>query len=87
VIAAAVNGKIYAIGGLGGSYLSTNEEYDPSTDSWTTKASMPTARFYLAAAAVNGKIYAIGGNGSSGDLSTNEEYTPGFITFYWFQKD
>ena len=79
--AVAVNGKIYAIGGQysDGSniyYLSTNEEYDPSTDSWTTKASMPTARSVLAAAAVNGKIYAIGGYRPSSYLSTNEEYDP-----------
>jgi predicted Zn-dependent protease len=43
-----VNNKIYAIGGWGGSYLSTVEEYDPATNTWTTKASMPTGREYLA---------------------------------------
>ena len=75
--AAAVNGKIYAIGGDGSSsYLSTNEEYDPITDSWTTRASMPTGRQGLAAAAVSGKIYAIGGRNAGGFLSTNQEYDP-----------
>src|SRR5260370_41528779 len=67
--AAAVNGKIYAIGGLGVSLnrLSTVEVYDSSSNSWSTMASMPTARAGLAAAAVNGTIYAIAGiaNGSS----------------------
>ena len=30
--AAVVNGKIFAIGGYNNGYLSTNEEYDPTTD-------------------------------------------------------
>ncbi|MCD6595325.1 hypothetical protein J7L68_06600, partial [bacterium] len=77
---AAVNGKIYAMGGSNawGSYLATNEEYDPSTDSWTTKTSMPAARYALAAAVVNNKIYAIGG---AGHLATNEEYDPSTNTW------
>ncbi|MEJ2242592.1 MAG: kelch repeat-containing protein, partial [Candidatus Bathyarchaeota archaeon] len=42
---AAVNGKIYAIGGINDSgYLSINEEYDPITKTWITKAPMPTPR-------------------------------------------
>ena len=68
----AVNGKIYAIGGStasgqsppdvsGGGFVGTNEEYDPATDTWTTKASMPTPRDYFAIAAYQNKIYCIGG--------------------------
>jgi len=74
--AAAVNNKIYAIGGYTTTYGAVNEEYNPATNSWLTKAAMPTARYFLAAAAVNNKIYAIGGNGSSTYLATNEEYDP-----------
>ena len=67
--AAVVNGKIYAIGGYekegvpawGGPILSTVEEYDPVTDTWTQKADMPSARGGLSVCAVAGKIYAIGG--------------------------
>jgi len=60
---AAVNGKIYAIGGQGAHFtpLATVEIYDPVTDTWSTGTDMPTARSSLAAAALNGKIYAIGG--------------------------
>jgi N-acetylneuraminic acid mutarotase len=63
----ASNGKIYAIGGdrlkndavIG---LRTVEEYDPSANTWTRKASMPVATWHTAAAtASNGKIYVIGG--------------------------
>jgi len=68
---AVVNGKIYAIGGIG--YDSNNvlrldvmEEYDPVTDTWATKAQMPTGRLYLAASSANQKIYAFGGSSSSG---------------------
>jgi N-acetylneuraminic acid mutarotase len=68
---AVVNGKIYAIGGstasglyppsLNGGFVGTNEEYDPATDTWTTKAPMPTPRAYFAIAAYQNKIYCIGG--------------------------
>ena len=57
---------------------------------WTIKAPMPTARYGSAAAVVNGKIYVVGGyycDDSSHYLSTNEEYEPGTLIFYWFQKD
>jgi N-acetylneuraminic acid mutarotase len=33
----------------------------PATDTWTAKASMPTARAYLSGVEVNGKVYLIGG--------------------------
>jgi N-acetylneuraminic acid mutarotase len=61
--AAAVNGKVYAIGGFNdlGFTIATVVEYDPVSNAWTTVAPMPTARNQLTAAAVNGKVYAIGG--------------------------
>ncbi|MCZ2809402.1 MAG: hypothetical protein O2V44_08615 [Candidatus Bathyarchaeota archaeon] len=59
---AVVNGKIYAIGGVGLiQYLSTNEEYDPVTDTWTFKEPMPTPRAYFGIAVYQNKIYVIGG--------------------------
>ena len=82
---AAVNGKIYAIGGNDGSYLAVNEEYDPAANTWSARADMPTARHGLAAAAVNGKIYAIGGYGGS-YLAVNEEFSP-TMYFYQHRKD
>ncbi len=78
------DGKIYVIGGAvgainGGCCAITNavEVYDPATDTWETKASMPTPRFAFAITATpNGKIYAIGGVPSNNTtaLSTVEEY-------------
>lgn len=41
-----VSSKIYCIGGTstGSNYLQTNEEYNPATDTWSSKANMTTAR-------------------------------------------
>jgi hypothetical protein len=64
---AVVNGKIYASGGLNnGTQLAVNEEYNPVTDTWTTKAPMPTARSGFAVAVYQGKIYVIGGTVGDG---------------------
>ena len=84
---AAVNGKIYAIGGTdltqrisGGGYdsggvVGTNEEYDPSTDTWTTKAPMPTPEAFFAIAVCHNRIYCIGGN-NNGFFRVNQVYDP-----------
>jgi N-acetylneuraminic acid mutarotase len=78
---ATVSGKIYAIGGYNPAikpgYLNVNEVYDPSTNSWSTKAPMATRRAYFAAAAAeNGKIYAIGGTIGVSILKFVEVYDP-----------
>jgi N-acetylneuraminic acid mutarotase len=84
--AAAVNNKIYAIGGHDGStYLATVEEYDPAADTWTSRASMAAPRTWLAAAAVDNKIYAIGGSDGSTYLTTVEECSPP-VTYYVHEK-
>ena len=82
--AAAVNGKIYAIGGNTGHSISAiNEEYDPATDTWTYKTPMPTPRLFFGIAVYQNKIYCIGGtpSGSSYDpigwsTGVNEVYNP-----------
>ena len=68
---AAVNGKIYAIGGstqndVDGQLLGINEEYDPATNTWVTKAAMPTPRTDFAIAVYQNKIYCIGGISGQG---------------------
>jgi N-acetylneuraminic acid mutarotase len=87
-----INGILYAVGGnkvngAGGvSVLSTLEAYDPATDTWTTKASMPTPRDGLSVAVVNGILYAIGGDvavwGTA--LDKVEAYNP--VTNTWTTK-
>jgi len=76
--------KIYVIGGLTGSFVngftSTNvvEEYNPSTDTWTTKSSMQTERGWGGGVVINDTIYVFGGykKQSGQDLSTIEKYYP-----------
>jgi N-acetylneuraminic acid mutarotase len=41
--------------------VGTVEEYDPATNQWRSRSSMPTARNHFFAAAVGGRIYAIDG--------------------------
>jgi parallel beta-helix repeat protein len=92
---AVVNGKIYAFGGddvhlsgncLGaygyyGKRLNTTEEYDPVSDTWTFKASMPTPRCSFGVAVYQNKIYCIGGRTSDGVTGVNEVYDPATDTW------
>ncbi len=59
-----VSGRLFAIGGGGG--LTDVEAYDPAGDRWTTRASLLTGRYALAAETVAGVIYAVGGYGPGG---------------------
>jgi Kelch motif. len=81
---AAVNGKIYAIGGttaegnLGsytGGVVGTTEEYDPATDKWVFKKSMPTPRAYFAIAVFQNKIHCIGGSSGLNQTTYEPIYT------------
>ncbi|HKP38464.1 MAG TPA: kelch repeat-containing protein [Pyrinomonadaceae bacterium] len=87
---AVVNGKMYVMGGNAkskgagfGFCTDANEAYDPVTDTWSTRAPMPTARCHIAAVALNGLIYAVGGANTSGSIrySTVEIYNP--VTNSW----
>ncbi len=57
------------------------EVYDPSTDTWTRKADMPTPRWGLGTCAIDGRIYAIGGRIGYDVCAANEVYDP--ITDVW----
>ncbi|MFC1522829.1 fibronectin type III domain-containing protein, partial [Elusimicrobiota bacterium] len=80
--AAVVAGKIYVFGGTSdyttaASVSAANEEYDPVTGDWATRASMPTARYGAGAASVGGKIYVAGGSeDNSVSFTVNELYDP-----------
>ena len=91
------NNKIYCIGGeeiykneSKAPLTNVNEVYDPTTDTWETKESMPTPRSDLRANVVNGKIYLIGGYDPNvhfepGASTHNEVYDP--ATDSWFTKE
>ncbi len=84
--AAAIDGKLYVLGGLihGGHSINTLEVYDPVTDTWTTKASMPTARQAMAVGVINGQLHAVGGfleTVAGFALNTHEVYDPATDTW------
>jgi len=95
---AAVNGKIYAIGGENGPLttyensalqltphvVNTTEMYDPISDTWILKASLPTPRGGLGVAVYHNRIYCIGGwtySGSYNSTGANEVYDPATNTW------
>jgi N-acetylneuraminic acid mutarotase len=82
-LAAAVDGKIYAVNGrLGSSFVTMSdvtdlvEAYDPATDSWSYKGRAPTRRGDVAGDVYNGKIYVTGGE---------YEEPRGKVTFWAFE--
>jgi N-acetylneuraminic acid mutarotase len=82
---------LYAIGGVDGAgyALSSVQMYSPSTTTWTTVASLTTARAFLGAAsgpcqgnATANCLYAIGGLDANGNvLGSVEMYTPSTNTW------
>jgi N-acetylneuraminic acid mutarotase len=81
------NGKIYVVGGYLDDRVPTNRLfiYDPSQNTWSEGASMPTTRAALTAKFINGILYAVGGaNLDFKKLSTNEAYNPSTNT--WSSK-
>ncbi|TAN35725.1 hypothetical protein EPN27_03260, partial [Patescibacteria group bacterium] len=71
--------------------VSSNEEYDPATDTWAIKTSMPVGKTGIVSSSANNKIYVIGGyyqaNSSTAPVyynTRNEEYDP--VTNLWTIK-
>ena len=79
-----VHGILYAVGGNSNccqlntvpGELNTVESYNPATDTWTTKASMPTSRPLLASGVINARRYAVGGTYTGHVLNTVEAFNP-----------
>ncbi len=87
----AVNGKVYAIGGIADGHVlvGTNEQYDPVSDTWVTLEPMPTPRAYFAIAVYQSNIYCIGGTsynakGEWDACAVNEIYDT--LTNHWSTK-
>ena len=75
IAAAALDGKIYAVGGFNKPSLSNVldfaisrdvEVYDPITDSWSATTPLPEGRHHAGIAALDGFLYIIGGFAKSG---------------------
>ena len=75
--AAAIGGKIYAVGGCDSTSRHNSVEcYDPSTDQWTRLAPMLSCRSGLGLAVLDGFLYALGGYDGNTYLSSSERYDP-----------
>jgi hypothetical protein len=76
--AATSPGRLHVLGGNSGyaDVLTTHEVYQPANDAWSTAASLPSARFGLAAVTgPDGLIYAIGGTDGTNPLATVGAFT------------
>lgn len=77
-----VDKRLYVIGGYTKSGftvwnpVATVYAYDPATDRWTERASMPTARGALSVTEHEGKLYAIGGYDRKTNNAQVEVYDP-----------
>ena len=78
----ASGGKFYLAGGLFetsdpiGNIGQNVEAYDPGTDTWTTKAQAPSARYQDAGAVLKGLLYVVGGGTGTEFLSILDVYNP-----------
>jgi N-acetylneuraminic acid mutarotase len=88
---AVLGGKLYVFGGRTrdadgteiAATLGSVEMYDPATDTWTGRASMPTGRRTMAVGTLNGRAQLIGGERTpeGGVFAQNEEYDPATDTW------
>lgn len=98
VAAATLRDKIYVVGGFEQPGLSnlmnlaitaSVEEYDPSTDRWSSKAPMPVGLHHVGIGVTGGRLYVIGGYRQSGltvwePVATVYAYDPATDT--WTQR-
>lgn len=77
-------GKIYSIGGISSAtnVLASVEEYDPTTNAWTTKTSMPQTMHGGRAVWIDPSIYVLDGFRTLNTLgATSYKYTPSADTW------
>jgi N-acetylneuraminic acid mutarotase len=98
VAAAALDGKIYVVGGFEKPSLAnvmnfaitpSVEMYDPVIDRWTSKAPMPVGLHHVGIGVADGRIYVIGGYSRSGlsvwnPVATVYAYDP--VTDSWSER-
>lgn len=86
----AIGGLLYVAGGTKDipgpvSVFATVEVYDPVTDTWTAKASLPAPRHSMASGVIDGKLYLAGGfNVADEAVATLLVYDPDTNT--WAEK-
>ncbi len=79
---AVIDNTLYVVGGLQADsgphagLVAVVEAYDPTTDTWTTRRSLPGVRFAMAIGAIGGRIYVAGGGNEFGGLTSVYVYDP-----------
>jgi hypothetical protein len=70
---------VYVVGGNDGEghYLATVEAYDPGSNTWETRASLPIGKQSPCAAVLGGNLYVAGGFDGSGPLNSMHIYYAG----------
>ncbi len=87
--AAAVNGKLYIVGGYTVALLGHTPPvsiYDPQANMWTAGAPMPISRDHLGAAAVGNIVYAFGGDFATHSNSADDVEAYDTVTGIWSIK-
>ena len=90
IAGAVIDAKFYVVGGRFGAGFRTEmtnalEMYDPVTNTWATKAFMPTVRGGLNGVEAHGCFYVWGGENENGVFSQMELYNP--VTDAWQSLD
>ena len=85
--AGVVNGLLYTVGGSSKDTLNTRTvyAYDPGSNNWATRASLPSGRWAPSAGVINGVLYVAGGTDVNFKPTTTLfAYTPATNT--WMAK-
>jgi N-acetylneuraminic acid mutarotase len=84
---AVVNGILYVVGGQqadsgpNAGMTTLVEAYDPVTNTWTTKAPLPSVRYTMAIGAIDGIVYVAGGGDPFGPLGSVLAFDPATNTW------
>ncbi len=70
--------RVYSVGGkkVDGTFLTSNQKYNPVTNAWITRAAISSPVGYGAAAGVNDSLYLVGGKNGATYLQTAQSYSP-----------
>jgi N-acetylneuraminic acid mutarotase len=83
-----IDGIIYVVGGNNfRGFENAVQAYNPATNTWTTRASLPRPRTNLAAGVIDGRLYAVGGcfdNACNKPSGAVDAYNP--VTNTWSAK-
>src|SRR4029077_21216251 len=82
-----IGSKIYVVGGYTATApVADNQVYNPTTNTWTTGAALPTSMAQGATAVVNNVLYVFGGSADGGGTVTNAEWAYNPTTNSWSSK-